>query len=58
MSFWVWVGVAIVMGLVAAYVWDRRGRASRRGYSDTDQRRIEGQEGSGDEWWGGGGGGA
>ncbi len=58
MSFWVWVGVAIVVVLVVAFVWDRRGRASRRGHSDTDQRRIEGQEGRGDEWWGGGGGGA
>jgi hypothetical protein len=50
MSFWVWVGVALVVVLVVGFVSDRRRRGgSRRGYSDTDGRnRSERQREDGD----------
>ena len=62
MSFWIWVGLAIVVLLVVAFVWDRRRGGSWRGYTGGFGQRRVGEEGKsdrlhGDEYWGGGGGG-
>jgi hypothetical protein len=50
MSFWVWVGVALVAVLVVAFVSDRRRRGGwRQGYIDADgQNRTERQREDGD----------